>query len=177
MEGSSGEAGSSQSTDSTGREGAAVVYYSRTGHTHALSTEIASLIDPDQVERIRPRSRRPYWSWLLRSFVPGSTVDIEPMPTDFRDASALFLGTPKWTVSCPPVNEFLDRARIDVVPIGVFVTYGGFDERRYAETLVDRIETRGGDVRATLLVKDDRIGPDFDHGRVVSFCRSVLESR
>lgn len=159
----------------TDHSGPAIVYYSRTGSTRAVSSEIETHIDPDRVERIRPRSRRTYWNWLLRSFIPGSTVDIEPLLTDFRGATGLFLGSPKWTISCPPVNEFLKRARIDDVPMGVFVTYGGFDERRYLELLVDRVKASGGDVRATLLVKQDRIGSESYHERVASFCQSVLE--
>jgi hypothetical protein len=138
--------------------GPVVVYYSRTGTTRAVATDVADGFDSPAVHRIRPRTERSYPNWLARSFVPGSTVPIEAVPTDLRDADAVVLGTPKWTLSCPPVTEFLRRADLDGVPVGVVLTYGGFDEQRYADALVDRLTGMDADVRATLLVKRDDVG-------------------
>jgi hypothetical protein len=135
-----------------------VVYYSRTGTTHAVATDVADGFASPAVHRIRPHTGRSYPNWLARSFVPGSTVPIEPAPTDLREADAVVLGTPKWTLSCPPVTEFLRRADLAGVPVGLVLTYGGFDEQRYADALVDRLAGMGADVRATLLVKRDEVG-------------------
>lgn len=156
--------------------GPAVVYFSRTGTTEQVASDVESNVAPATVERIRPRTPRPYWNWLARSFVPGSTVAIEPMTTDFRGADAVFLGSPKWTLSCPPVTAFLERARLDGVPTGVFLTYGGFDERRYADALVERVRSLGADVRATCLVKRDLVGSERYRNRLDEFSRAVLDS-
>ncbi|MFB6150754.1 MAG: flavodoxin family protein [Haloarculaceae archaeon] len=153
-----------------------VVYYSRTGTTERVASAVADALGPARVESIRPRTERPYWNWLLRSFVPGSTVPIAPVPTDLRNASAVFLGSPKWTLSCPPVTEFLDEARLDGVPTGVFLTYGGFDEKRYADALVDRVEDCGADVRATLLVERDSVDGSEYRAEVDEFCQAVLDA-
>lgn len=143
--------------------GPVVVYYSRTGTTRAVATDVADGFAAPAVHRIRPRTERSYPNWLARSFLPGSTVPIEPVPTDLRAADAVVLGTPKWTLSCPPVTEFLRRVDLDGVPVGLVVTYGGFDEQRYADALVDRLEGMGADVRATLLVERDAVGaPGYD---------------
>lgn len=143
----------------------AVTYFSRTGTTEQVASDFASILERPSVHRIRPTKQRRYWNWLLRSFVPGSTVPIESMRTDYRDADALFLGSPKWTFSCPPVTAFVDRLQVEGVPTGLFLTYGGFDERRYAEALADRLEDAGADLRATLLVKRERVGtPQYDTG-------------
>ncbi|MFB6133961.1 MAG: hypothetical protein ABEJ55_03135, partial [Halanaeroarchaeum sp.] len=40
---------------------------------------------------------------------------------------------------------------------GLFVTYGGFDEKRYARRLSDRLERSGAAVAARLLVKRSEI--------------------
>ncbi len=174
--------------DTTGNEGTnptngadlssdpVVVYYSRTGTTKQVASAVADAAGLAQVESIRPRAERPYWRWLLRSFVPGSTVPIEPVPTDLRNASAVFLGSPKWTLSCPPVTEFLDAARLDGVPTGIFLTYGGFDEKRYADALVDRVKDCGADVRASLLVKRDRVGEAEYRTAVEEFCQAVFDA-
>lgn len=151
-----------------------VVYYSRTGNTKAVASTIADNLDLATLQSIQPRTERSYWNWLLRSFIPESSVAIEPIETDLRDAEAVFLGTPKWTLSCPPITEFIRHAELNDVPTGLFVTYGGFDEHRYAQSLADQLKNRGADVQATLLVKRDAIGGDDYYDRVNTFCRQVL---
>lgn len=164
--------------------GPAVVYYSRTGTTERVATDLASRLanrtaDPDgpAVHRIRPRTDRRYPNWLARSFVPGSRVPIEVMATDVTDADHLLIGSPKWTLSCPPVTEYLARLTATDVPTGVFLTYGGFDEQRYLDRLVERVEDAGADVVATLLVKRDRVGSaEYERG-LASFVDAVREER
>jgi len=161
-----------------------VTYYSRTGKTAQLAADVTAAIESGAgtdsggqrdplIERIDPRSERSYWNWLARSFVPGSRVAIRPVETDFRDARAVFLGTPKWTLSCPPVTEFCRRAEFGGTPVGLFLTYGGFDEQRYARSLAATLEEQGADVRATLLVKRDDVGSATDD-RIKRFCEQVL---
>lgn len=135
-----------------------VVFYSRTGTTAQVAHDLADRLDDPALLRIRPETERPYWRWLVRSFVPGATVPIEVLPTDLRAASALYLGTPKWTLSCPPTNAYLNTLDATGVPTGLFVTYGGFDERRYARHYANRLRSAGADVRASLLVQRDRVG-------------------
>lgn len=153
-----------------------IVYYSRTGTTQSVATDLDERIAGAMVHRIRPKSQRSYPNWLARSFVPGSSVDIEPVRTDLTGATAVFLGTPKWTFSCPPVTEFLDRATLDSVPVGLFVTYGGFDEKRYRDRLVSRLKREGADVQATLLVQRDELGTEqYDDG-LAEFTEAVLRA-
>lgn len=154
--------------------GPVVVYYSRTGTTHAVATDVAAGLDAPAVHRVRPTTERSYPNWLARSFVPGSTVPIEPVPTDLRDAEVVVLGTPKWTFSCPPVTALLRRADLGGVPVGLVLTYGGFDEERYADALVDRLTGMGADVRARLLVKRDDVGAAGYDERVRAFSEQLV---
>jgi flavodoxin len=151
-----------------------VAYYSRTGNTHRLATTVAARFESPTVTRIRPTVDRAYPRWLLRSFVPGSAVRIEPVQTDLRSYDAVFLGTPKWTFSCPPFTAFLERLSVDGVPTGVFLTYGGFDAERYLRELVATLRDRGADVRATLRVQRDVVGTRDSAKGVEDFCREVL---
>lgn len=175
--------------ETTGRDGSAtgsedpavdgevvLTYYSRTGTTARVAADLAARLSDPTVQRIRPDRKRRYWNWLVRSFVPGSTVPIEGVRTDLQEAELLVLGTPKWTLSCPPVTEFLERAELEGVPTGLFVTYGGFDERRYTSRLEERLVDRGADHSATLLVKRDRVGtPGYDE-RVAEFVSALRDS-
>lgn len=157
--------------------GPALVYYSRTGTTARVATDLEERLDDPAVHRIRPRTERRYPNWLARSFVPGATVPIEPIATDLTDADALVLGSPKWTLSCPPVTEYLSRLKAADVATGVFLTYGGFDERRYMNRLVERVADTGADVVATLLVKRDRVGSSEYGAALDEFVAAVLEER
>lgn len=149
-----------------------VVYYSRTGTTAAVTESVADALGATAVERIRPRSERRYLHWLALSAIPESTVPIEPVATDPRRYDAIVLGTPKWTLSCPPVNAFLERAPLGENPVGLVVTYGGFDHRRYARALSARIRTAGARVPARLLVQRDRVGSAAAREGIRAFCRA-----
>lgn len=153
-----------------------VVYYSRTGNTHSVARAIATHLESPAVERIRPVRQRRYVNWLARSCVPQSKVAIQPTETELSRYDAVFLGTPKWTLSCPPVTEYLERASFDGTPIGVFLTYGGFDEQRYLARLVDRIEAQRGDVVATLRVQRDAVDTNECVRKVAEFCDEVISN-
>ena len=153
-----------------------IAYYSRTGTTRSVAETVAERFLAATVNRIRPEVERRYADWLLRSAVPGSSVPIEPIQTDLREYDAIFLGTPKWTLSCPPFTEFLRRASLEEVPTGVFLTYGGFDEERYLRRIASTLRANGADVRATLRVQRDAIDtPECDAG-VARFCDAVVRS-
>lgn len=153
-----------------------IAYYSRTSNTRSVAETVAARFPAATIDRIRPERERRYANWLLRSAVPGSSVPIEPIQTDLREYDAVFLGTPKWTLSCPPFTEFLRRASLEGCPTGVFLTYGGFDEKRYLRRIVSKLRENGADVRATLRVQRDSVGtPECDAG-VSRFCDAVVRS-
>ncbi|MFB6354210.1 MAG: flavodoxin family protein [Halobacteriales archaeon] len=162
----------------TGAPPPLLVYYSRTGTTAAVARAVEERLPEPEVERVRPTKRRRYPNWLARSFVPGSTVPIEPVDHDPRDREAVFLGTPKWTLSCPPVNAYLDRVRFEGAAVGLFLTFGGFDEERYARRLDERLREAGADAVETLLLKRDRVeaGPGAYEDDVSAFVEDVLAS-
>lgn len=153
---------------------ALVVYYSYTGTTAAVARSVGQRLDDPVVERIRPQKRRRYLNWLARSFVPESSVRIEPIEADPRGFDAVFLGTPKWTLSCPPVTAYLNRVRFDGATVGLFLTYGGFDEERYARRLVSRLQRAGAETVETLLIKRDRVGGEGYGTEVSAFVDAVL---
>lgn len=151
-----------------------IAYYSRTGNTRQVADAVASHCVSPTVHRIRPVVERTYPNWLLRSFVPGSTVCIEPVEADLRQYDAVFLGAPKWTLSCPPFTAYLRQVSLAGTPTGLFLTYGGFDEERYLRSMVDIVRRQGGDVRATLRVQREATATLDCEGSVATFCRHVL---
>lgn len=152
-----------------------VVYYSRTGTTHSVAGTVGSHLPAPDVHRIRPVTERRYLNWLVRSAVPGSRVPIEDAPTDLSGYDAVFLGIPKWTLSCPPATEYVETADFSGATVGVFVTYGGFDEERYLQHFVDDLERRGARVPATLRVQRDAAGTERSVEGAGEFVRATTE--
>ncbi len=139
----------------------AIAYFSWTGNTENVAREIIHVLRKRHEileARIKPLRDLPYLLWLILSFIPESKVKIEDCSID--DPDVLFLGTPKWTFSCPPVNTFLESVkwRGDVY---LFITCGGFDEKRYARNLENKLKKLGFNHGDTLIIKrrfirDDR---------------------
>lgn len=152
-----------------------ILYYSRTGNTHAVARSVWEHLERPTIERIEPVDQRRYPNWLARSFIPGSTVPIEPVSVDVQDYDVVLLGTPKWTFSCPPVTRFLEKTDFSGVTLGLFVTFGGFDYARYAQRLVERLREAGGQVAATLWAKRDRVGQTETSEAVETFCEAVVD--
>ncbi|MFB6069577.1 MAG: flavodoxin family protein [Halanaeroarchaeum sp.] len=159
--------------DLAGRQ--VVVSYSRTGTTRRVADDLVERLASPERLSIEPTTERRYANWLLRSFVPGATVPIEPIRTDLGAADALFLGSPKWTLSCPPVTAFVNRLRAEGVPAGLFVTYGGFDERRFARSLAGRMREAGADLQAKLLVERDAVGGREYESGLEAFLDAVVD--
>lgn len=136
----------------------AIIYYSRTGNTERVATDLAGQLSNPKVLKIQPVTDRTYPNWLVRSFVPHSTVPIRPVETDVREYDPVFLGTPKWTLSCPPFTAYLSKLRITDVQTGLFVTYGGFDRERYVNSLSNRLKAKDANLVSSLSVKRSAIG-------------------
>ncbi len=60
---------------------------------------------------------------------------------------------PKWTVNCPPITSFLRKGHLRHREVFLVITYGGFDEKRYAQSYKKKIERVSAGVRNILLVK------------------------
>jgi flavodoxin len=154
-----------------------VVYFSWTGCTQAVADEVVQqLSSKHEVDicRIEPQKQRGYIRWLLLSFIPSSKVKILPVVEDTSKYDLIIVGSPKWTVSCPPVNSYLNRLYGCEGKTGaIFITYGGFDENRYLNGVVKKMKGKGVNVYATLLVKRSRVKSSDYHAKVKSFCREV----
>lgn len=154
-----------------------VAYFSWTGNTRAVADEVVrQLSQHHEVEvcRIEPQKQRGYFRWLLLSFIPSSKVKIQPVVEDVSKYDVVVLGGPKWTFSCPPVNSYLSRlSGCEGKNGAIFITYGGFGEDRYLNGLVKKMETKGLDVRATLLARRSQVRSGEYCGEVKTFCGEV----
>ncbi|HJX32331.1 MAG TPA: hypothetical protein VJ624_10885 [Thermodesulfobacteriota bacterium] len=136
-----------------------IVFFSRTGNTRKVVDEIfqtlVKSLDVNLIE-IKAKTDYPYFIWLLLSFLPNFGVKI--VCNDVTVTSDLvFICFPKWTINCPPVTAFLRRVSLTEKMVYLVITYGGFDEKRYAEAYQKKIKKLCKEVKGVLLVKRSEI--------------------
>jgi len=154
-----------------------VCYYSFTGNTRLVARELQECLhgrySVDIFEVVPERARR-YVVWLVYSFFPGSRVGIKDIQSDISVYDLVCLGTPKWTFSCPPLNEYIHKIiGYRGKRILLFVTYGGFREKAFVSRIVEALKKKGASQVSVLLIKRSRI-VDGSYRRIVnSFCASL----
>lgn len=132
-------------------------WYSRTGtglHLAGLAAAALRELGHEVCEApLLPRFDLPYPLWLALSFVPGSRAPLAPPVPDPKGFDGCVLVSPKWTLSCPPVNSFLAGRGRRLPPTALLLVYGGWDQDRYLGALAARMRRRGVPVSGTLSVK------------------------
>jgi len=156
-----------------------VAYFSHTGNTkrvaQALSARLRRSCDVEAVEII-PTRKRSYLHWLAYSFVPDSEVEIENPEMDLSPYDMVLLGFPKWTFSCPPLNSFVRKIRNVTGPkFCLFMTSGGFDERRFLQAVGHKLTKMGCNIVECLMVRRKQIQSEMYSASVDSFAKRVEE--
>lgn len=151
-----------------------IVFFSRTGNTKVVSGEISRLLAKDsEVNLIEIKSKKnyPYFLWLVLSFLPQCGVKIT---YEEVTSNLVFLCFPKWTINCPPITEFLKQVNLTEKTVYLVITYGGFDEKRYAEAYQKKIKKLCREVKGFLLVKRSEIEKK-DLGEIKNWIERVLK--
>ncbi len=154
-----------------------VVYFSLTSTVRTLAQAIRSELDASSqttISRLEPRTSHGYWGWFPRSFLPSWRVSIKPSITDLASYDLVCLGFPKWTFSCPPVNEYIQMMKgCGGKKIALFMCHRGFDEKRYLRSMVTKVSKRGCLVVATLAVKQDVVQGGTYQEALNAFCLRI----
>jgi flavodoxin len=140
-----------------------VIYFSWTGNTKKVADVIShelSTYAKVKVTEITPKRDYPYLFWLFLSFLPNIGVAIEGGESI---ADTVFICMPKWTVNCPPIATLMRKTDLKEKTVFLVITYGGFDEKRYAESYKRKIGKLCREVKDVLLVKRSRILSGDDH--------------
>jgi flavodoxin len=157
---------------------ALIAFFSYTGNTRAVAYRLATLLNSKRVEvdveEVQPTKRYPYFYWLTLSFIPNLRIRIKQPKLDPSGYDLLCLGLPKWTLACPPINQYLKEVNLEGKALGLFVTYGGFDERRYLKQMMKQLAKKGAKIKATLLLKRSLVKEDKVEAPLRRFCDALL---
>ena len=154
-----------------------IAYFSYMGNTRriaqALSERLRKSYDVEIVE-IVPTRKRSCLHWLAYSFVPDSETEIENPERELSRYDVVLLGFPKWTFSCPPVNRYIRKLRSLSKPrFYLFMTYGGFDEQRFLNSMTGRLTKMGANIVESLTIKRKQIQNGTYAQSVDSFVRRL----
>jgi hypothetical protein len=157
-----------------------IIYFSFTSTVHTLAQALTSRVKSDSqitVCTIEPQTPHGYWGWLPRSFLPNWRVSIKITTTDLSPYDLIYLGFPKWTFSCPPVNQYIHTMKgCRGKKIALLMCHKGFDEKRYLGHMIRKVSRRGSLVTATLSVKQDVVRKGTYQEALDSFCRQAMNS-
>ncbi|MBE6939871.1 MAG: hypothetical protein E7457_03535 [Ruminococcaceae bacterium] len=112
------------------------IYYSRSGRTKKVMTEIAQALDAELVA-IRDGQDRSGWKGYLRSGMEAmgrATRPIRPLNTEktLEEYRLVLVGTPVWAGRCSsPVRALLKRRGLELSRVGYVLTRDM--ERKYEE--------------------------------------------
>lgn len=133
--------------------------------------EVNHTVTLTRIEPARPRS---YWAWLFLSLIPNSQVAIRPTTTDLRPYGLVCLGFPKWSLSCPPVNEYVARMQLNRgKKFALFMCHAGFGADRFLRVMVRKLSRRGVRVVATLSLFRRAVQEGTYYPELRLFCREI----
>jgi len=149
---------------------ALVCYFSYTGNTRIVAERLKEKLQlryqVDLLE-LMPRKNRPYLVWLIYSFLPNSRVAINKCISNLTGYDLICVGSPKWTFSCPPFNEYLNSlSGCAGKNFALFVTYGGFRKQDFLRRIVKVLELKGAASIQVLIVRRRKI-PDNSYLQLV----------
>ncbi|CUT00852.1 flavodoxin family protein [Candidatus Kryptonium thompsonii] len=89
-----------------------LAYFSFTGNTEKVSKLILKCLQESGINcdifKIEPILKLKYLPWLFLSFIPGLPFPVKNLKLlNLGNYDAIILGSPKWSLSCPPVTYFI----------------------------------------------------------------------
>ncbi len=146
-----------------------VAYYSRSGTTRRVATEIAHALGAD-LEEIHDQRDRSGVAGYLRSAAEGileAGSDIERNTHDPRGYDLVILGTPTWFASLSsPARSFIWQHRRDFKDVAFFCTCGG----RWGDRVLSQMASAAGkQPRATLVLRQGDVSREKASGAVRGF--------
>lgn len=154
-----------------------LVYFSLTGNTKSVSQEISkhlSINNKVDICEIIPKKSRKYFQWLLMSFIPGLKVKIQSTINDISKYDLVILGSPKWTINSPPLNEYLNSLiGCHNQMAAVFITFGGYGEKKYLLQIKNSLIKKGLQPIDSLAIKRGSLNKGEHYMLIKTFCNNI----
>jgi flavodoxin len=136
-----------------------VVFYSWTGNTRVVASELAAKTGADlkEIEEVKPRKK--IIGFITGAFqaVTGRKSKIKPLDFNPDEYDRLFIGSPVWAShNAPAINSFLSVAGLKGKKVYLFFTLADDKPPVTAiASLTKKIAEQGGEVIDTLAVRTE----------------------
>ena len=154
-----------------------LAFFSWTGNTRFVAQEISqyfSINNQVDICEIQPKKSHGYFYWLLLSLIPGFKIKNQFTINNISDYDLLILGSPKWTFNSPPISEYLNcLIGYNNKMIALFITFGGYGEKKYVHKLEKKLIKKGLRPIASLYIKRNSINKHEYHKTIISFCNNI----
>ncbi|MFH1848368.1 MAG: NAD(P)H-dependent oxidoreductase [Candidatus Omnitrophota bacterium] len=162
----------------------AIVYYSKTGFTHKVSSLLKEQLagSGNQVDVFRIKQQKPEGTIVHKcvSAVMGTRPLIKDAKTDMEEYDLVFIGGPIWALSIPPaVKSYMSKLNgILGKRVGLFLTYGsGAGKNRTIDGMEKTVCSKGALRACKFLVSDFKVAtdPDYIKKSLRNFTKRVAE--
>jgi flavodoxin len=133
---------------------ALVVYYSRTGKTHAAAKGIAFALHADLIKLEEIKRRDGIFSFIQCGFeaITRFESELKPMDLSLKGYDTVFLGTPTWAgLPVPALNAYIANVDLNKKKVFIFST-GVSSGNRILDLVRDRIEEKGGIIEGSFSI-------------------------
>jgi len=155
-----------------------VVYYSRTGNTKAIAESIKDTLGCtiQEIKDLKDRSG-------IKGFISGMIdakknpiTEISPKIVDVKDYDLLIIGSPGWGVKLTPaINTFINSTDFTGKKIVLFGVASGRMSQKTLDEYSSIINSRGGQVIDTFIIKTLWINQDEIRAKAKEICTERQE--
>jgi len=110
-----------------------IIYYSRTGKTKKIATDIAIQLNADTEEIIDKKNRKGITGWIIagRDGMKKNSTEIKKTKKNPNDYDLTIIGTPVWAMSMTPaIKTYLEKNKNLLNNVAYFITSAGYNPEK-----------------------------------------------
>lgn len=150
-----------------------IVFYSRSGHTRQIATELAARCGADLEEIREAKSREGIWGYCRSALqaLTGTLPGIQKPANNPASYDVVIIGTPVWVQRpAPPVQAYLRQTAASLKQVAFFCTLGGSGEQQAFDQMGRQC---GHSPLATLAITEKQLPAELHAASLAAFVERI----
>ena len=164
-----------------GSSKALVIYFSRTGNTEIMATEIATRYQADLVNITAEKYSDSFWGSIKANkdaWTEQRMSAIDPETVDMTDYQLVFLGSPIWWYRpAVPLWTFVGKNDFDGKRIVLFNTFNSKFKDEHIDEFKQLVTQKGGEFIDHISVRRGRVVNQIDSDELIGQIQQLLIER